>query len=87
WFDEELQNHQEHLRIAQHWFLSGRNYRRTLEEWLRRFQAARSVLAHQPGLDAGKLRLWELYLRVCIGLFALHNGAYYGNAQYLLLPR
>lgn len=87
WFDEELAAHNRHFQIARQWFLNGRNYRRTIDVWLSRFLEHRDAIAREARFDERRLRVWELYLRCCIGVFQTHGGGFYGNGQYLLEPR
>lgn len=87
WSENELHNHQDDLTIEQSWFLSGHNYRRTLEAWLGNLLRNREAILWDPSMDQRRLKIWEFYLRACIAVFRTAGGRYYGNAQYLLAPR
>jgi len=84
WHEDELFDHQRHLRVVQTWFLSGNHYRRTLEHWHANFRRFAAGPAAETGLDPRTTRLWDLYLRACIAVFKAKGGRYYGNGQYLL---
>lgn len=84
WAHTELARHQEQLRIEREWFLSGTNYKRTLQAWLTNHLANREALRRENGLSPRQLRLWELYLRACIAVFNTAGGRRFGNGQYLL---
>lgn len=84
WPFNELPRYQEHLRVERAWFLNGRNYRRTLEAWRRNLWRNADVIRSHPDLDEQFMRLWDLYLRICIAIFRSGGGRYVGNGQYLL---
>jgi cyclopropane-fatty-acyl-phospholipid synthase len=84
WFEKELYKHQGYLRIEKAWSMNGINYRRTLESWLGNYRRNMKRIRATTSLENHILKLWDLYLRVCIGLFKANRGKFYGNAQYLL---
>ncbi|HKI99966.1 MAG TPA: class I SAM-dependent methyltransferase [bacterium] len=86
WAMSELAKHQQHFHIEREWYLSGTNYKRTLQAWLANFQRNQGHIREDSGLSMRQLRLWEFYLRACIATFALRGGRHIGNGQYLLRP-
>jgi cyclopropane-fatty-acyl-phospholipid synthase len=86
WFEDELAGHLGPFVQERFWFLNGMNYKRTLEAWLDNLLRHLGAIQAEAGLSARQLRIWEVYLRACIGLFALRGGRAYGNGQYLLRP-
>lgn len=87
WAEPELYRHQGHFSIESSWYMNGSNYRRTLEAWLDNFRRNLPAIEASGDVEPRKLRLWRFYLQACIATFNLFRGTYYGNAQYLLLPR
>ncbi len=57
------------LRVVED-FSFGQDYARTLRAWLERFDAAEAEIRAQ-GFDDAFLRLWRLYLSMCIGSFTV----------------
>ncbi len=86
WSAEELAKHRNHLRIENSRRLNGANYRRTVECWAANLHRNWHRIKAASGLDDQKLKTWDLYLRICVGVFKTGGGTYYGNAQYLLRP-
>ncbi|MCZ6644950.1 MAG: class I SAM-dependent methyltransferase [SAR324 cluster bacterium] len=86
WREDELFKHQHHLRVADAWFLNGRNYRRTLESWLENFWRNMARIRAECGEDQRLIKVWDLYLRSSIAVFRTNRGNFYGNGQYLLTP-
>ena len=86
WFDEELYKHDQDLKISDYWFLNGVNYRRTLEAWLVNFHANLPALRKTGKVEERVLKVWDLYLRICVAVFSSGGGRWYGNGQYLLRP-
>ena len=84
WYWRDLYLYQQDMRVEQFWFLNGSNYRRTLEAWLANLLHNRERLCATGRLDKRTLRIWELYLRVCISIFHAGRGEFFGNGQYLL---
>jgi cyclopropane-fatty-acyl-phospholipid synthase len=87
WFEDALFAHQKYLKIDRSWYLNGSNYRLTVESWLANFKRNLAQIRAKTGLDERQLKIWELYLRACIGMFHANRGNYYGNGQYLLTPK
>lgn len=84
WPFNELPRYQEHLRVENSWYLSGQNYRRTLEAWRENFWRNAGAIRKHPDLDDRFVRMWDFYLRFCIAIFRSGGGKYVGNGQYLL---
>lgn len=84
WFCDEVFNFQDDLKIEKSWFLNGSNYRKTVESWTRNLEQNMNSIRHIPGFSESTLKTWELFFRICVAVFALNRGRYYGNAQYLL---
>ncbi len=81
------------LVIEQRWWLNGEHYARTLEEWLRRYdahaEAIRPILESTYGSPAanGWWIDWRLFLLACAETWAYNDGREYGVSHYLLAPR
>ncbi len=86
WSHTELAKHPQHFAIEQDWYLSGANYKRTIQHWLANFSRNYRQIQAETGLDTRVLRVWAFYLRACIGTFNVARGAMYGNGQYRLRP-
>lgn len=81
---DQMTHHPEPFTLAGEWFFNGRNYQRTLEAWLKNFLQNREMIRREAELDTFTMKLWEVYLRACIGMFKREGGRFYGNGQYLL---
>ena len=57
-----------------------------MESWLRNFKVNRVTIESEGEVSHRAMRIWDFYLRACIGTFHVIRGTYYGNAQYLLGP-
>ena len=86
WSYGEMEKHQGHFALEREWFLNGKNYKRTLQAWLRNFLNNRERIREETDLNERFMKLWEIYLRSCISTFRVGGGRYYGNGQYLLRP-
>lgn len=84
WAFNELPRYPEHLRVEKSWFLSGRNYRPTLEAWRENFWLNIDAIRADAELDEHFIRIWDFYLRFCIAIFRSGGGNDVGNGQYLL---
>ncbi|GAB4270949.1 MAG: cyclopropane-fatty-acyl-phospholipid synthase family protein [Opitutales bacterium] len=87
WTMDSLSKHQEDFSIENQWFLSGRNYERTLDAWICNYHKNLAKIEASTGLPESRLKLWDFYLRACKATFRVQGGEYFGNGQYLLSPR
>jgi len=87
WNMDALRGEGCHFELLRQWFLSGRNYRRTLQAWLRNFNRHSKGLQERGVITPRMRRVWELYLQCCIAFFSVRGGTIFGNGQFLLRPR
>lgn len=82
WPYAEAKRHTQHLELVNSWFVNGRNYWKTLDEWHKRFwDAIDKLYPHYLSLEqAGR---WNRYFSLSKSMFYPHNGKSYGNGQYL----
>jgi len=84
---------QDDLEVAARWRVDGGEYARTLEAWLRRFDARRThidpLLAATYGAEeVRRWRVnWRLFFIACAETFAYAEGAEWGVSHYLFAPR
>ena len=89
--EDLLPQYQEHLTLQQQWQWNGTHYSRTLEDWLRRCDAARSelmpVLAATYGADHAQqwLQRWRMFFMACSELFAASGGNEWFVAHFLFV--
>ena len=81
WPQDEFCRHTEHLEIKDSWFINGRNYWRTLDEWHKRFW--RNMEKLSVHLDSERIEYWNDYFILCKACFLPKNGELFGNAHYL----
>jgi cyclopropane-fatty-acyl-phospholipid synthase len=87
--DDLLLHFQRHLRLVDHWCLSGTHYAKTLRAWLMnldRHQAeVRKILAHAYGADKETLWLvnWRLFFMACEETWKFNKGNEYLVSHYL----
>ena len=81
------------LEVVDRWLIDGREYARTLEDWLRRFDARTAridpILAatYGPG-GVRRWRVnWRLFFIACAETFAYGGGQEWGVSHYLFAPR
>ncbi len=86
WPHKELGRHTERLDLASSWFINGLNYRRTLEEWHKRFWSNVPSI-YGSHFDEEKIAYWNEYFSLCKAMFSPMNGEFYGNSQYLFRLR
>lgn len=72
---------QEHLRLEEHWRVSGRHYRQTAEHWLENLDARREACIaalEADGLDRASARLqvsrWRIFFMACAELWGFARG-------------
>jgi len=82
WPRAEFSRHTDHLDFEAAWFVNGKNYWRTLEDWHQRYwKSIPQLYANNFGLDA--IKYWNDYFVLCKAMFAPLDGTFYGNSQYL----
>jgi len=64
----------------QSWFINGTNYWRTLSEWEANFN--NSLAQNEISLSPEGIDYWRKYFALCKVMFAVDNGALYGNGQF-----
>ncbi len=86
WNYDEIPRKNKHLKTIQRWYMNGNNYSRTYKEWLKNFDDNQATLKDlNYGMDYNKFRrIWRFYLLWFSRNFAMWNGEYNGNGQYLL---
>ena len=84
WHERELFKYQEHLKIDNFWYLSGKNYTRTLESWRENFRRNAAALRATGAIDDRRMRVWVFYFSFTAALFRAWRGNQVGNGQYLL---
>jgi len=82
WPYAELQRHVRHLQLEDSWFVNGKNYWKTLDEWHRRFWSSIDKL-HPDVLSVEQVDHWNKYFSLCKAMFIADDGMSYGNGQYL----
>jgi len=87
WTMNELSKHQKDFKVENQWFLSGKNYEKTLDAWIKNFHRNLPTIKKTSDLPPSKLKLWDFYLRACKATFRVQGGNYFGNGQYLLSPK
>lgn len=86
WPYAELKRHQNHLTMEDSWFVNGKNYWKTLDEWHKRFWLSIEQL-YPEVLSFDEVSHWHKYFSLCKTMFIPHNGMSYGNGQYLYVKR
>lgn len=82
WPHDEFSRHTEHLDLVNTWFVNGKNYWRTLDDWHHRYwQSIPDLYNNGFGIDA--IKYWNDYFLLCKAMFAPLDGTFYGNSQYL----
>ncbi len=88
-----LERFAEHLVVERDWHLSGTHYQRTLDAWLEKLDAQRSVVrklfAATYGADAADLwyQRWRLFFLGSAETFGYSGGSEWGISHYLFAPR
>ena len=82
---------QKHLSLERQWWVSGKHYAKTCEDWLSRMSEPKQREAMWPHLEStyGKeeaLRWfyrWQVFYMACAELFAFNGGEEWGVCHYL----
>lgn len=82
WPHDEFSRHTEHLDLVNSWFVNGKNYWRTLDEWHHRFWRSIPDL-YSNDFDVDAIKYWNEYFLLCKAMFAPLDGTFYGNSHYL----
>ncbi len=78
----------EHLKVAQHWWVNGQHYEKTSNAWLHNTDQRREELIDILGGGAeGRLRLqrWRMFFLAVAEFFGLHAGEEWGVGHYLFV--
>ncbi len=82
WPHDELSRHTENLDLVNTWFVNGKNYWRTLDDWHHRYWNSIPHLCNNDfSIDA--IKYWNDYFLLCKAMFAPLDGTFYGNSHYL----
>ena len=86
WNYDEIPRKNRHLKTIKRWYMNGKNYSRTYTQWLKNFDDNQATLKDLDyGMDYNKFRrIWRFYLLWFSRNFAMWDGKYNGNGQYLL---
>lgn len=86
WPYAELKRHDRHLKLENSWFVNGKNYWKTLDEWHKRFWLSIEKL-YPDVLSVEEVDHWNKYFSLCKTMFIPDGGMSYGNGQYLYVKR
>ncbi len=86
WPYAELKRHERYLKLENSWFVNGKNYWKTLDEWHKRFWLSIDKL-YPDTLSIEEVDHWNKYFSLCKAMFIPDNGMSYGNGQYLFVKR
>ncbi len=86
WPYAELKRHDNYFKLENSWFVNGKNYWKTLDEWHKRFWLSIEEL-YPDILSIEEVNHWNKYFSLCKTMFAPDNGMSYGNGQYLYAKR
>ena len=82
WPRDEFSRHTEELDLVDSWFVNGKNYWRTLDDWHHRYwKSILQLYSNNFGIEA--IRYWNDYFLLCKAMFAPLEGTFYGNSHYL----
>lgn len=82
WPHDELSRHTEYFDLANSWFVNGKNYWRTLDDWHHRYWDVIPRL-YRNGFGIDAIKHWNDYFVLCKVMFAPLDGTFYGNSHYL----
>jgi cyclopropane-fatty-acyl-phospholipid synthase len=86
WPHDEFSRHNEHLDLVKTWFINGRNYWRTLDDWHRRYWESIPKL-YNNNFDVDAIKYWNEYFLLCKAMFAPLDGTFYGITHYLFTQK
>ncbi|HEY4979190.1 MAG TPA: cyclopropane-fatty-acyl-phospholipid synthase family protein, partial [Candidatus Acidoferrum sp.] len=88
---DDLLNHIDaHLRVQQHWQVSGTHYQKTSEDWLRNMDNSKSELFPLFAATYGEGQAkrwwirWRIFFMACAELWGYRNGSEWIVSHYLL---
>jgi cyclopropane-fatty-acyl-phospholipid synthase len=87
WNYDAVPNCNTDLKTIDRWYMNGINYHKTFAAWLDNFDASQDFVKHLDyGMDYARFRrIWRYYL-IWLGTnFAVCDGEYNGNGQYLMV--
>jgi cyclopropane-fatty-acyl-phospholipid synthase len=88
-----LLHFQDHVRIEEQWWVDGRHYERTANDWLLRLDAARSAIepvflaAYGLGEADRWIQRWRMFYMAVAELFGYAAGTQWGVAHYRFAKR
>jgi cyclopropane-fatty-acyl-phospholipid synthase len=88
-----LLHFQDTLRIEDHWWVDGRHYERTANDWLAGLDHARDdclkilTQAYGPAQAGIWLQRWRMFYMAVAELFGYRHGSEWGVAHYLFVRR
>ncbi len=82
WPHNEFSRHTKHLKLLDTWFINGKNYWQTLDDWHHRYWKGVPDL-YGKDFDLDAIKHWNDYFLLCKAMFAPLDGAFYGNSHYL----
>ena len=82
WPYSEMTRHTKHLDFVNGWFVNGRNYWKTLDEWHKRFwsEIDRLFPSH---LSVSEVESWNSFFALSKAMFGADHGRSYGVGHYL----
>jgi len=87
--DHLLLHHQEHLRLVEHWRVSGTHYQKTAEAWLANQDRHRRALlelfaqVYGPEQAGARFQRWRLFFLACAELWGYRHGEEWLVSHYL----
>ena len=88
-----LLNFQDDLRVLRQWWVGGKHYQRTANQWLAGLDAARAPIMEifRAGYGQAEAAIWfqrwRMFYMAVAELFGFDGGNQWGVAHYLLAPR
>jgi cyclopropane-fatty-acyl-phospholipid synthase len=82
WPYSEMTRHTRHLDFVNSWFINGRNYRKTLDEWHKRFWSEIDRL-FPLYLSVSEVESWNNFFALSKAMFSADHGRSYGVGHYL----